>query len=59
MDKHDSGCVAGRVFLDDMSRWMGGARKAEGLPLCGWASSNQVRFEEVGEGERRGKSPST
>lgn len=41
--KRYSGCVCVRVFLDYINTWIGRLSKTNGLPQCGWASSNAFR----------------
>ena len=35
--------VSMRVFLDEISIWIGGLSKVDCLPQCGWATSNPLR----------------
>lgn len=47
-------CVSVRVFLAEISIWISRRRKVDGLPQCGWASSNLLRagIEQKDRGRR-------
>lgn len=43
--------VSVKVFLDEVSVWIGGLSKVDGPPQCGWASSSPLRDEWNGKAE--------